>query len=291
MNFVEVILIKLPKLALYTSILIVLTIGLKLDSGYYNKIFESRNVKLLSNEYISLIILITTGDTRYETEFLKSLFKELNIIHLLVLSGSNLVIFIQFFSIFESRNSKSFFVIKSIVVLSYLRYTNFLHPLARAFIFMLLYDFIKINGFKAEFKAYFLTLLSISILIAWYLNFSYSFLISMIFAISILAYNELTLRLSLHSHPASFFIFHIYMSIFSSFVTIIFFNDSNFLRTLLSNILIVSLFDFFVLIFYSYYFLSFTNLAGYLSPFIEPILRILLEYMTSLLYFYKIYNI
>jgi len=258
--------------------------------GYYNKIATIKLPNFLSYNITNLIITTVSGDKRYEDSFLSDLYKDLQITHLLVLSGSNLVIVIQLISIFFKKNSFSSYIIFLLTLILYFCYTNYLHPIARALIFMILYEFISCFGIKNS------SLLTTSMLLFFSINFyfllgeSLSFLLSATFAILIVLYNKIFQNFtSLHPILSKFVIFPVYMSLSSIPVNLYFFNSVNFLRIFISNLFITPFYDLFCFVMYIIYILIFIPFD--LSTIIHPLYVLIFLFLRYLVYINELLSI
>ena len=259
---------------------------------YYNEIYKSKNEELLSENTISLIILTTTGDKKFLNSFLNEIYKELNITHLLVLSGSNLVIFSSFFSLFLYRNRLSSLFIIVLALLVYFCYISFLHPVARALVFMLFYEYIIFFGLKYSRHIVILMISILCLLVLFLLDFSNSFLLSLLFSILIVIYNFVSSpnnRVS--STLLKNFLFPFYMTITSAPIQLYFFGIFNFRISLFSNLLIVSSYDYLVFLLYFSYFIGFIDpLSVFFLPLVDSLINFYLKYLSYLLYLIRIYN-
>lgn len=260
--------------------------------GYYNEIYKSKNKELLSDNTLKLIILTTTGDKKYLNTFLNEIYKDLNIIHLLVLSGSNLVIFSSFFSLFLYRDRLSSLFIIVLALVSYFCYISYLHPVARALIFMLFYEYIKVYGLKYSRRIVIVTISLICLLVLFLLDFSASFLLSFLFSILIVMYNLIFFTYSrLSSTLSRILLFPFYMTITSAPIQLYFFGIINFRVSLFSNLLIVATYDYLVFLLYFSYFIGFIEpVSIFLLPYIDSLVTLYLSYLSYLLYFIQIYN-
>lgn len=281
-------------LSIVLALLLFTIISKNNKSEYYNKIYEDLNSKYLSTNSMDLIILTVTGDENFTNSKIKEVYLYLQILHLLVLSGSNIVILLLFFSFIESKNKYSYLFIKYLALLNYLCYINFLYPVARAIIFNLIYDIFVNFGFKHSFKILFLTY-SFSILLP-YLIFDRpnSLLLSYLFSVSILIFNYFSskIHISKLSKLLKFIIFSLYMSQVTSTLSLFFFSNFSFTRLLISNFLIVPIYEFFVFLMYLAYLIGFLPKFNiYLLPLLSFLLEILFRYLEYLTISFKSYNL
>jgi len=222
-------------------------------SHSYNKIIQKNYSKYLSHDTLSLIILMTTGDLNFKNNKLNELFSKNQIIHLLVLSGSNLVIVNLFLSQTLARNSYSYIVLNYSFLLLFFSYTLYLHPIARALLFMFLADLHTFFGFKFNFLRKVFWTVIITLISMLLLNFSLSFLLSSYFALSIIIFSKIFKRLKSLPKAA---LFPFYMTIISV-PTMFLFNSFDFRISLLSNYLVVPIFEIFSFYSYLFYLLNF----------------------------------
>lgn len=261
-------------LAILYIILLIMVLGNNWYSDYYNKIFKYRNNNILSLEYLSLIIATVTGDQNALNSKIKILYADLQIKHLLVLSGSNLLIFHRFIYFRKYIFKLSYFLTYYFILFSYLFFVDFLHPITRAFIFMLIQDFIMSLGFKVPYLIKIYALLIITVILYYLLDYSNSFLLSAIYYFLITIY----MVNSPKSTILNKLLFPFYMTIASIPIHYFFFGEINLRSLLLSNLLIVPIYDIFVFIMYL------TYIIGFYPYHINPLL-ILSQYLYD--YFFR----
>ncbi len=219
----------------------------------YNKILETELSKNLSHRSVELIILIVSGDKSYLTSDLKSLFTKNQILHLLVLSGSNLVILIHFIEQFHFKNALSYIVLKYAFILTYFTYTGFQHPLARAVIFMTINDFHNLLGYKISNGVKYLLITFVAFLALYVTDYSVSLSLSIYFATAILVYNDF-LHTYIRRKPAlNFLLFNIYMTLVTAPLLFIF-DTTNLYIVMISNLIILPLFEVVTALCYFLYF-------------------------------------
>lgn len=217
---------------------------------HYNKNLE-HNLKNLSSENpINLVILTVSGDKNYLTRDLKSIYYSNNIMHLLVLSGSNISILIMFIELFKKRYAINNVVFKNFVIFNYFVFTNYQHPLARAYLFMTVVDIVQTSGLKISLLRKTLILLSLSSIVFLYLNFSLSFLLSVYFSICILFFQKLTIN---YNTIVRYLVFNTCMTVCSIPLMYVF-GYFSILKSLLSNLVTGFSYDFIVLASYIVYF-------------------------------------
>jgi predicted membrane metal-binding protein len=294
-----VFLIKILKIrvieVILASVLVTVLISMYVENtnyAYYNEVFIYKNSKFLSDTSHRLIILTVTGDKNYLSKEIKEIYKDLNLIHLLVLSGSNLVIFSMFMSLISRRNRLSYFVVLFLSLLVYFCYILYLHPVARAFIFILIAEFIILYGYKYSGIIVIILKLLPSLIMYIYLDFSNSFALSLLFSLLIVIYNTITSFQSYFSKLFSTFIlFPLYMSVASLPIQLYFFSSYNLITSLTSNLLVATFYDIVVMTSYIGYFVGFIEpLSQYLLPLCGYILDFFYKYILYVHYLNRIYN-
>lgn len=252
--------------------------------SYYNKKLVLLSKDILSNNTTNLIILIVSGDKNYQTPFLKNLFIKNQIIHLLVLSGSNLVIFILLLTALSSKEHLSYFLVKTLTFITYFTFTGLTHPLARAVIFTIYNDIIDDSGIQKAPVRHFMILLLLAILLAIYLDFSLSFILSAYFSLAIHLFNIFKIP---ESKVLKIFFFNFYMTVVTIFSGSLFGFKVEFDKTLFMNLAVIPFFDIFVLIAYlSYLLLPLITLHPLLSP-ITDLLESIFVFLVSYLVFWS----
>lgn len=268
---------------LFATLLIILNIFLYQNPttlGFYNKIIEKRLQEFNSIEVTRVIVLTVSGDKKYLSKDLKEVYLSNYIMHLLVLSGSNLLVLTMFLDILFKRNSFTYYFIKLLFLEAYLLYTFSPHPLARAFIFVLIQDITYFIGLKINFIKILIFSLIISAIMFTYLDYSMSYLLSYYFALSVLIFN----RIFKSAHKLlNFLIFNLYMTVIS-FPTIFIFQNISPLKALFLNILTGPSYEIVVYISYILYF------SGLILPdmLIKTSLLIIDLYLEALRYLCKI---
>lgn len=275
-------------MSLALSLVILLVYNLlnrKLYSSY-NKILLNISNEKLAEDNIRLIVLIVSGDKEYKSKFLDKIFKENEILHLLVLSGGNVAILIHFMEYNKARYSKTYFVFKFLFLSEYFVFTYLQHPVARALLFMLVDDITYLWGFKFLNRTKIVILLFLALITYICLNFSLSFLLSSYFSLAILLFSTAMTKLRINT-IYKFVIFSVYMAFISLFISRIVFNSSNFSIILRSNFTVLPIFDFITFISYLYYLLIpilsfFPLLADPYSSAVNFVLTTLLIYLETL---------
>lgn len=272
--FKKVFLICISSLLIYYGIIIQQNPSLY---RYYNKIIENHLLNSMDKEAVSIIILTVSGDKNYLNKEMKDVYSSNYMLHLLVLSGSNLYVMINFIEFFIFKNSKSSYLIKLALIYYYLLFTNLPHPLARASLFMMITDISHFWGYKLKNSFLFIFLISISIFFNYIFDFSLSFTLSAYFALSVMLYNR---YLILQSKIHNFLYFNLYMTVIS-IPTILFFKSYSPLKAMIIGLFTTLTYDFLVFPSYLIYF------AGLIIP--RDILR-LTSYLFSL-YMYIIKSV
>ena len=127
---------KTFKYSLVSILAILITIlnfeKIEISGKIYNqgKFLELR--QFLDNKSTSLILQTVTGDKRYRNEELIGLYKNLQIIHILIISGGNIVIILKFIHIFIYRKSMISLILSIIFIYSYGKIISFPETLVRA---------------------------------------------------------------------------------------------------------------------------------------------------------------
>jgi predicted membrane metal-binding protein len=275
-------------LAMVFSTMLIRMVGFKNNSESYNKIIRNSYSNYLSPDTLSLIILMTTGDLNFKNNKLNEIFMKNQIIHLLVLSGSNLIIVSLFLSPFISKNSYSYIVLNYSYLGLFFVYTSYLHPVARALLFMSLNDLQTILGLKFNFYKKLLLTFIITLMGMLILNFSISFALSSYFALSIIVFSQISKRLR---SLLKTLLFPIYMTIVS-IPTILLFNSFDFKISLLSNYLVVPIFEFFSFYSYLFYILSFLiHRCSYLAALLGRITNFLFNTLFNYLAILNSFNL
>ena len=236
----------------------IITNGIRYDD--YNKIIYERLNKNLSVTTSQLIITTVTGDQNYLQNSTKKIFKDLGILHLVALSGSNIVIYLWFIRIFRSKGSNSYMFLLTVLLLLYFIFTRQLHPLARAITFMTLVELYYQSGVEKHQVRFRIILAIIVMYLLLWSSYSMSMVLSLIFSISIYFYDYLKLNFfpffdKLLNHLS----FSIYMFFISIPVYIFVFKTDPTPILLFSNLVISPLFEITLYMYYVLYilFLSF----------------------------------
>jgi competence protein ComEC len=220
----------------------------------YNKYINQKLEENLSEVTAGLIITTVTGDQNYINFETKTIFKELGILHLIALSGSNIVIYLFFLRTFRKKASSSYILLFLVSLLLYFIYTNQLHPLARAILFMSLIELYNLAGVERLTFRHFLILAILSAYLLFWSDFSMSMILSLIFSLSIYLYEYLRQYMFPDvGRLVNHLIFSIYMFGVSVPVYIFIFESDPSITLLLSNLIISPIFELSLYIFYFLY--------------------------------------
>ena len=219
----------------------------------YNKYINQKLEENLSEVTAGLIITTVTGDQNYINPETKNIFKELGILHLIALSGSNIVIYLSFLRSFRKKASSSHMLLFFVSLLLYFIYTNQLHPLARAILFMSLIELYDLAGVERLAFRHSVILAILSSYLLFWSDFSMSMILSLIFSLSIYLYDYLRQYMFPDvGRLVNHLIFSIYMFGVAVPVYIFIFKSDPSITLLLSNLIITPIFE---LTLYLYYFL------------------------------------
>lgn len=199
----------------------------------------------------------------------KYMFKETGIYHLVALSGSNIVIILWLLRIFKSKASISYLTLISVILTFYFIYTNYIHPLARATIFMIISELYRLSGIKASSLKRLVVFAVSSLYLYLWSEFSISMFLSIYFSLAIILFNLIKERF--FRNFSSIFIhifFSCHISIFSIPIYIFIFNDSYKTIYFLSNLIIVPVYEIFLYFFYISYILALSGLISYAPDFL-----------------------
>jgi len=122
-------LIKISKSLVYIIFLSILINVNNSPLETYGKIFNQSKEKdfssFLNKEEKDLVILTVTGDQRYKNTNLQKLYKDLQIIHVLIISASNILLLLNFIHIFIYRKNKTSYFMTLIFIYFYGRLISF----------------------------------------------------------------------------------------------------------------------------------------------------------------------
>lgn len=122
-------LIRISKSLIYVIFLIIFIYINNSPLETYGKIFnqskENDFNSFLKKEEKDLVILTVTGDQRYKNANLQKLYKDLQIIHVLIISASNILLLLNFIHIFIYRKNKTSYFVTLIFIYLYGRLISF----------------------------------------------------------------------------------------------------------------------------------------------------------------------
>lgn len=202
--------------------------------------------------------------------------------HLVALSGSNIVIYLWFVKVFRSKCSFSYMFLLISLLLLYFIFTRQLHPLARAIIFMTLIEFYYQIGLEKGYIKFWFILAVTTLYLLFWSNFSMSMILSLIFSISIYLYEHLkSAYFNFFGRILNHLSFSIYMFIVSIPVYIFIFKSDPSPILLLSNLLIAPVFE---ISLYAYYvlYLLFLSSSLDLPVILTHILNLPAQYILTL---------
>ena len=219
-----------------------------------NSFKESNWIRFASKETVSLVFLITTGDEKFKNKNLTKLFKETQIIHLLVISGSNIIVFLEFINIFILRKKKINYVIGILLILTYLKYTGYPQTLVRALISYAISETLNISGIRYNIYPYLYVTVFILVLVYIFGQLGLSFYLSASYSLAIIIFNRILLNDQNIGKLSRFIIFNFYITKVSYFL---FYKYNNFssCTSFIANIFITTIFEPAVLSSYILYFL------------------------------------
>ncbi len=246
-----------------------------------NSFKESSWNRFGSKETISLVFLITTGDENFKNKNLTKLFKETQIIHLLVISGSNIIVFLEFINIFILRKRKINYVIGILLILTYLKYTGYPHTLIRALISYAISETLNVSGIRYSTYPYLYVTVFVLVLVYIFGQLGLSFYLSASYSLAIIIFNRILINDQNIGKLSRFIIFNIYITTVSY---LLFYKYNNFSTCIsfVANIFITTIFEPAVLASYILYFLPTlenSQLADQFLMFFFKILEFTLSYI------------
>jgi ComEC/Rec2-related protein len=246
-----------------------------------NSFKESSWNRFASKETISLVFLITTGDENFKNKNLTKLFKETQIIHLLVISGSNIIVFLEFINIFILRKRKINYVIGILLILTYLKYTGYPQTLIRALISYAISETLNVSGIRYSTYPYLYVTVFVLVLVYIFGQLGLSFYLSASYSLAIIIFNRILINDQNIGKLSRFIIFNIYITAVSY---LLFYKYNNFstCTSFVANIFITTIFEPAVLSSYILYFLPTlenSQLADQFLMFFFKILEFTLSYI------------
>ena len=158
------------------------------------KVFNQEKYLVLKNrlaeDAIKLIFLTVTGDKYFNSKFLFKKYKDLQIIHLLVISGSNITVFLIFTYLVIGRKNMFNFYLRYFLTLGYAKFIGYPEPFVRAIVSTSISDFFISKGIKTSYIKELILLFIISGIIYIITRSGNSFILSLIFSVSISIFNR-----------------------------------------------------------------------------------------------------
>lgn len=229
-----------------------------------------------------MIITTTTGDKTYLSKNIKEVFLETGTYHLVALSGSNIVIVLWLVKILNRKYSTSSFVMTSVVLSLYFLFTDKIHPLARATLFMILNELYTYTGVKASVLRKVFILSICSIYLYYWSGFSISMFLSLYFCFAIIFFNILKDKFFPDLNPLlCHSVFSLHIAVLSFPIYLFIFKEPYSPVFLLSNLIVVPIFELFLYLFYISYLLALGGVIDYV-PFQLLIIQELLFYFLNL---------
>lgn len=130
----------------------------------------------------SLILLTVTGDKRYKNKEIEEEYKNLQIIHVLVISGGNIIILLQFIHIFIGRKSRTSMSMSILFIYLYGKLISFPETLIRALESLLLISTMDTYGLKKSKITTLLITIIVFTITYFTLNLGNSFKLSAIYS-------------------------------------------------------------------------------------------------------------
>ncbi len=114
----------------------------------FNQFKNHELTNIFGEKKRSLILLTVTGDKRYKNKEIEEEYKNLQIIHVLVISGGNIIILLQFIHIFIGRKSKTSMIMSLLFIYLYGKLISFPETLIRALESLFLFSIMDTYGLK-----------------------------------------------------------------------------------------------------------------------------------------------
>lgn len=266
----------------YTTIFLSVIICLllfKVPLEVYGRIFNQSKEKelnsYLAKEHKDLIILTVTGDMRYKNSKLQTLYKNLQIIHVLVISASNILLLLNFIHIFIYRKNKTSYLLTLTFIYLYGRFISFPETFIRSIQTIAVSKLSNNTGMKfSKIREAIFLLITYFITYNWFkLGDSYrlSFIYSTVITTSTFVSNKF-----FKSKIAEFLFLSFNLTVTSS----ILFNLNNFssiCTTFIANIFITLLYDIAIYLAYIIYLLP----SSILSDTIKTVIKTLFDGILS----------
>lgn len=207
----------------------------------------------LEKDLINLIFLTVTGDKSFSSKYLNQTYKELQIIHLLVISGSNISVFLMFTYIFIGRKNMKGYLLRQMIVILYAKFIGFPEPFIRAITSTFITDLISSKGIKASIVRELFFVVLVSYIVYILSKSGTSFVLSLIFSVAITIFNRVV-KNSSRPKFINFMLFSLYMTGVTFIVSLWFF-EVNICQSLISNVLITPFYDVVTVTSYIVYFI------------------------------------
>jgi len=229
----------------------------------HNQYLEKQYSKMFDSMTKSLILLTVTGDKRYKNKELENIYKELQIIHILVISAGNILLFLNFIHLFIYRIKATNLLMTLIFIYFYGRFISMPETFIRAIQTIFITQFLSTVGLKISKTRLFLILVCIYTLTFYFLDLGESYRLSAIYSSVILISNNLSSVYRISNIP-SFLILQFLLTLTSS---ILFSLDrfSIICTSFLANIFISLLYDIAIYLAYVTYLLPNFLIEEYLG--------------------------
>ena len=264
---------------LITFIVIAIT-KVEIYGKLYNQYKFNELDRINDSHTVNLILLTVTGDTRYQDKKLEHLFKKLQIIHILVISGSNIAIALYFIQIFIYRKNMNSFILSLFFVYLYGRLISFPETLIRAIETVFLSSLSGNLGLRfSALKR--IVIPAIFFCITYYLlDLGGSFILSATYSLVIIV-TTLTLTNNFKNKVVSFLILNLILTTCSGII----FNYSSISITCISfiaNIFISLAYDYAIVLAYIIYLTPISLLPTQVSELIKILFNLVLKSLNFL---------
>ena len=264
-----------------------------INTNVYMRAFNQYKYENISNstnkKTADLVLLTVTGDERYKNYYLTSTYKNLQIIHLLVISGSNISILLSLVNLFIYRKNMKIYLFSLVFIYIYGKLIFFPETILRAFQTLVICNFSKHLGMKVNQLLIFLTTLIVAFLTLITGNVGFSYQLSFIF-FSLIFFNSNYLEPLIGSKIISFLTTTAIMTVAST----ILFNKPSFsinCTSYIANIFITYIYEFAIKLAYITYFLPNINLFSFFFSYIEIIFNLVFDFLNLMQFFtYNICN-
>lgn len=271
---------------LMVLLLIITTLApLEILSRSYNQNKVEELGQYLTQQDVSLILLTVTGDKRFKNHELEKMYREMQIIHILVISAGNINIFLHFIHSFIYRISTSTLFLTIIFIYIYGRFISFPDPFIRALQTIFITHYLKFKGMKISSLKIILFLLITHIITWYYLNLSLSYKLSATYSIAILMIDGVSRKINLKKLYRFLFL-NILLTFLSSYLFNMY-TFSSMCTSFIANIFITSFYDFAIYLSYSVYLLpnfTISNMLGQLIKLVFSSLFYIIKVVKELTY-------